>query len=1063
MSSKRGPRSEKRKIFAGRYAYSRPLGRGAGGAVYLCDDIQNNNRQVAVKVLSAEAFATVQGKMLKREFEILSKLDHPNLVRVYDYGPLPDGGVFLAEEYIDGFSLQDARALIQPEGLIDITMQMLHGLSYLHGMGMIHRDIKPANVMLLWLDDAKARPMVKLVDFGLSSMDPKKDTLRGGTRSYMAPEIIRGEKGELRSDLYSLGVTLYYAMCGVLPFGPRSKSDPPPTEEPFRPPDPHRLNPDVPLNLSRFTMILLRQVEDLDFADAGESLQHLAKDSEALEWVSSGRMAQNIDIAAPPVLRGYFERGIVLREAQNRDNLVDRLLTEIPTGKLYLIRGGPGVGKSRLAREVTAAVKLGGRIVVETSCSGKQSPFSLLVAVLRGLIDVAESRGLKLGERIRPNANMLARLAEWIGHSLSADEKAADYQWIREALEDIAVVLHPDKVVLVIEDMHDADDESVEFLRQWFDSDGAFHRPHVVATVRPGGAPDRLVTCRDTEVIEVQGLQEEDVRYLFETRLGVAGLPDMWMKQVATASKGNPSYVEEISRHFIDSGALTRRSAIQWDVEVDELVRFQLPRGMNESFRRRLTSFGKAGREVLELMALLDRPVEWSVLRKLMMARGEKEEEADRMIELLRWRHFVYLDLNADGRFVRLIAPALRDVVIEQMNSEWKRSLHRRIGARLQKHWIRGETDVDEVAFHMVAGDHESAGAMCEIHGDAVSESDLHAAASAYEAAASIAGGPSKALILTKLAENYLLRSESEEAVKILEEAWSVAERTALDWLMYRVTITGARVTLALGQFESARSWLNRLEDGLPFLGRQSGVLLPKARIAIAEGRLRDAYAGLHTAVAQFEHFGNMGLVSVARAHLATIKRLEGDYEAAARLVQPAVESARDSEAPRALGPALLQAGVLLRHTGQYEDSRDSLNESFEYLSQYGGVDLCAEVLIELGETHLACGDLEKARRRGIEAARLALAFGHRFDEIRAELLVADLDIREVDGVEDALAVMADHVEELASSPYARPSAVAARFRYGRALQKSGKKERGKKVEEKARAAADELGIHLPG
>src|SRR5699024_6297854 len=115
--------------------------------------------------------------MLRREFEILSKLDHPNLVEVFDYGSLPDGGVFLAEEYIEGFSLQDARALLEPEALIDVTAQVLLALSYLHGMGWIHRDIKPANVMLLWLDDASSRPMVKLLFFGLASMIPKRDTL----------------------------------------------------------------------------------------------------------------------------------------------------------------------------------------------------------------------------------------------------------------------------------------------------------------------------------------------------------------------------------------------------------------------------------------------------------------------------------------------------------------------------------------------------------------------------------------------------------------------------------------------------------------------------------------------------------------------------------------------------------------------------------------------------------------------------------------------------------------------------------------------------------------------
>ncbi|MFB6372976.1 MAG: hypothetical protein ABEN55_07650, partial [Bradymonadaceae bacterium] len=82
------------------------------------------------------------------------------------------------------------------------------------------------------------------------------------------------------SDLFSLGVTLYYALCGVLPFGPRSKDDPPPTEEDISPSPPHRFNPEVPLTLSRFTQVLLRQVTGIEYEDAGEALQALARDTE---------------------------------------------------------------------------------------------------------------------------------------------------------------------------------------------------------------------------------------------------------------------------------------------------------------------------------------------------------------------------------------------------------------------------------------------------------------------------------------------------------------------------------------------------------------------------------------------------------------------------------------------------------------------------------------------------------------------------------------------------------------------------------------------------------------
>ncbi|MFB6264097.1 MAG: protein kinase, partial [Bradymonadaceae bacterium] len=108
-------------VYAGRFEYQKPLGKGAGGSVYLAEDLHNEHRRVGLKVLSADQCEGVEGKMLRREFEILSKLDHPHLVRVYDYGTLADGGVYLAEEYIDGASLQDVRALLGPDALIDVV------------------------------------------------------------------------------------------------------------------------------------------------------------------------------------------------------------------------------------------------------------------------------------------------------------------------------------------------------------------------------------------------------------------------------------------------------------------------------------------------------------------------------------------------------------------------------------------------------------------------------------------------------------------------------------------------------------------------------------------------------------------------------------------------------------------------------------------------------------------------------------------------------------------------------------------------------------------------------
>ncbi len=699
-------KKDKIKVFAGRYAYVKPLGRGAGGSVYLAEDLQSDRRQVALKVLTPEAYGTVQGKMIRREFEILSKLDHPNLVRVYDYGRLPDGGVFLAEEYIDGFSLQDARALMEPAALIDLTLQMLDGLSYLHGMGMIHRDIKPANVMLLWLDDASAKPMIKLVDFGLSSMDPKRDTLRGGTRSYMAPEIIRGQKGAPQSDMFSLGVTLYYALCGVLPFGPRTKNDPPPTEEGFRPPEPHRLNPDVPLELSKFTMALLRQVPEVEYLDAGDASQALARDARASQLIdpAPSSMANSMDTAAPQVLRGYFQRGILTQQTQDAEYLV-QVLTEDNGGRgmFFLIKGSEGTGKSRLMREVETSCKLSGRVVIAVKGEEGSAPWSLITSILRRAMALTRHRSGKPLEQFRQPLCVLERL---ISLGMTTNELLSDAQarWVHAAFEEAAEVLKAERLVLFIEDLHDADELSLDFLRSWYARESSKRIVDLVATTRPSQRISLLEQLDTIVQIASVGLRVDDVQYLLHDRLGLENVPRSWMEQLAGLASGSPSYFEEVCRSLVDQGVMRRVSSKEWSIDLAELDLFGMPSSASESFRRRLGQIGATGRELLELMTLLDRRVSWAELRAFAEEGGEPADAIDRAIETLIWRHMVTMDLEMSGRYLRFIDPEIARVVRAMLSPEWARGLRRRIGKVLGARWHAGGGRAGEVVSHLVAG-----------------------------------------------------------------------------------------------------------------------------------------------------------------------------------------------------------------------------------------------------------------------------------------------------------------------------------------------------------------------
>jgi serine/threonine-protein kinase len=182
--------------------------------------------QTAVKLLDpvgpVDDYDTFEGRFL-REASTLARLQHPNSVRVYDYGHWKNR-TFLVMEYVDGYSLKRllAGGPVPPSRMIDIAMQMCGALFEAHSLGLIHRDLKPGNVLLT--RHAGALDVVKVVDFGLAKGyypgDPEL-TANGqvlGTPLYMPPEQIRDEECDQRVDIYALGVLLYRGFTGSTPF-----------------------------------------------------------------------------------------------------------------------------------------------------------------------------------------------------------------------------------------------------------------------------------------------------------------------------------------------------------------------------------------------------------------------------------------------------------------------------------------------------------------------------------------------------------------------------------------------------------------------------------------------------------------------------------------------------------------------------------------------------------------------------------------------------------------------------------------------------------------------------
>jgi serine/threonine protein kinase len=204
-------------MLVGHYRIVEKIGAGGMGEVYLAEDTELN-RKVALKFLATHLLSDPDCiTRFKREAQAAAKLDHPNIVTVYEVGEF-QGRPFFAMQHIEGRSLREYAShqeLSIPQ-VLEIGIQIAEGLQSAHEKGVTHRDIKPANVLI----DSHGR--ARILDFGLASVAGTDHLTKTGstlgTIGYMSPEQVRGEQVDHRTDIFSLGVVLYELITGKQPF-----------------------------------------------------------------------------------------------------------------------------------------------------------------------------------------------------------------------------------------------------------------------------------------------------------------------------------------------------------------------------------------------------------------------------------------------------------------------------------------------------------------------------------------------------------------------------------------------------------------------------------------------------------------------------------------------------------------------------------------------------------------------------------------------------------------------------------------------------------------------------
>ena len=775
-------------LIASRYRVLALLGEGGMGSVYRVRDETQGGRLLALKRLGLGA--QVDTLRFRREFHTLANLRHPGIVQVYEFGVEPRGP-FYTMELMEGRDLSEVGSLPVPTAL-RVLRDVAETLAFIHSRRLIHRDLTPRNIRLD--DQGRAR----LLDFGiLSTLGVPGEV--AGTPPYIAPETLRQQPLDQRTDLFSFGALAYWLLTGKHAFSTSKLEQ---LEAMWsRPPVSLReLQPQAPAELEALVHSLLSvdpQRRPRSAAEVVERLDALLGERhQPHDEVAQGYLA------SPPLVGRRHEVALV-------EQLLERTTQPVGRGSVLLVQGETGSGKSRMLREVALHAQVVGARVVQARAESGSQPYALVQALVRSLFATDSAEATAAAQGLAPVLARFPVLTPLLSTPPAAPLEDAAEERLRllSALAEWLVALCRERpLVLVVDDVHAADESSLALLVRM-----ASLTPRnrlllafsCTAEVR-AGAPETLSALhRMASRMYLHPLKPAQVEELLRGTFGEAAELKALAHWLYRSSHGSPLHTIELARHLVERGTVRYLDGM-W--LVGELSGVEAPALPTDAFAVRLARLPPRARALAEALAVHESEL------PLHLCVGVMEEPEDVVFSLLD--ELVRADvLVGSGLAYRFRHAVLRQALLSALPPERRVVLHRAMGLALQR---LGLAELrEQTGWHLLWGKEELAGAALleavgrkrfegNNYGEAVPL--LEAAVEAYERA----GVRPRAVLEMRFRLAYCGAIANREALQrhAYQAVQGLFEAAGLWWAQRLRRYVGPSLALVLGLGAASVRWL---------------------------------------------------------------------------------------------------------------------------------------------------------------------------------------------------------------------------------------------------------------
>jgi hypothetical protein len=650
------------ELIAGRYKVLQELGRGGMATVYRVLD-SANGRELALKRLHPDSDAgkrSAAETLFEAEFQTLAQLQHPRVIAVFDYG-VADEAAYYTMELLDGGDLAELSPMPWREACA-LAYDVCSSLALLHSRRLVHRDVSPRNIHRT----RDGRP--KLIDFGaMASMGPCTQAV--GTPAFVAPEVAQRASLDGRTDLFSLGATLYYALAGRPPYPARSFAQ---LHEVWatKPAPPSAYVADIPAALDHVVLSMVSLEPALRPRSAFEVMQRLAAvaNLEQTEALS----VSHAYLAIPSLVGRDDLLAKVRRRATRADSGV---------GSALLIEGVSGSGRTRALDASVLQLKTSGIVTLRAGgvTAGKRQ-FALVEALAQQLLIVLLEPSLEAARAESVESLLLTPVSDAQDRLAVAplSDRPTERTQLLDALSKWFLrIARTHTLAIAADDVDLADDESVAFLTTLADRARRHRLLLVTSTGRAPAAANGVsavgVLRERSSAVQLGALTPEQTEAMFDSVFGDVPHVGLLSDRIHKVALGNPRTSMELAQHLVDKGVI-RYDAGTWALP-SELEQAAVPSSLEAAFAERIAALSPLARRLAQCLAL-------SSYRELtrddykLLAGDRSTEETNLAVQELLEAEV----LTADGQLLSFAQPAFIPLLLGVLSEAEKSELHRALG-----------------------------------------------------------------------------------------------------------------------------------------------------------------------------------------------------------------------------------------------------------------------------------------------------------------------------------------------------------------------------------------------